>query len=243
MHLTTLTATSHSITASYQGSTTFAGSTSAILTQVVQPGNGAPTAVGDGYSMDEDGTLAKNAAEGVLSNDSDPDSDPLTAIQISAPSHAQSFSLNADGSFSYTPDADFNGEDSFTYQASDATLTSSTVTVTITVTAVNDAPSFVSGGDVTVSAAGGPVSQAWATGSPGPADESGQTLTYSASVDLLGSLLFSVAPSIAPDGTLSFTPNGLTGNATVTVHVQDNGGTANGGVDTSGDQSFTITLN
>jgi hypothetical protein len=62
-------------------------------------------------------------------------------------------------------------------------------------------------------------------------------------VDLLGSLLFSVAPSIASDGTLSFTPNGLTGTATVTVHVQDTGGTANGGVDTSGDQVFTITLN
>jgi hypothetical protein len=94
-----------------------------------------------------------------------------------------------------------------------------------------------------VNAVDGAVSQAWATGSPGPADESGQTLTYSASVDLAGSLLFTLPPAIDPDGILSFTPNGVPGTATVTVHVQDNGGTANGGVDTSGDQLFTITLN
>jgi hypothetical protein len=86
-------------------------------------------------------------------------------------------------------------------------------------------------------------SQPWASGSAGPANESAQTLTYSTSVDLLGSLLFNSQPVIAPDGTLSFTPNGLPGVATVTVHVQDNGGTANGGVNTSGDQAFTITIN
>src|SRR4029450_12009266 len=44
------------------------------------------------------------------------------------------------GSFSYTPAADFAGSDSFTYRASDGTLTSNVATVAISVTAVNDAP-------------------------------------------------------------------------------------------------------
>jgi hypothetical protein len=96
---------------------------------------------------------------------------------------------------------------------------------------------------VSVNAADGAFSQAWATGTAGPADESAQTLTYTTSVDLQGALLFSSQPSIAPDGTLSFTPNGVLGTATVTVHVEDDGGTANGGVDTSGEQTFTITIN
>ena len=198
-----------------------------------------------GYTMNEDGTLAVNAASGVLSNDNDPDGDPLTAIVDVPPAHDQSFTLNGDGSFSYTPEADFNGQDTFTYHANDGSLNSNIVTVTITIAAVNDAPSFSSGGNVSQGLLAGAFSQPWATGaSTGPADEGGQTLTYTLSMAPSDSLLFSVQPSIAPDGTLSFTPLGLfTGDATVTVHVQDSGGTANGGVDTSGDQTFTITIN
>ncbi len=48
--------------------------------------------------------------------------------------------LTADGSFTYTPNANFNGTDSFTYTASDGTAASNVATVTITVTRVNDAP-------------------------------------------------------------------------------------------------------
>ena len=60
-------------------------------------------------------------APGVLGNDSDPDGDPLTAVLVTGPSHG-SLTLNANGSFSYTPAADFAGSDSFTYRASDGTL-------------------------------------------------------------------------------------------------------------------------
>ncbi|MFC1762729.1 FG-GAP-like repeat-containing protein, partial [Planctomycetota bacterium] len=77
---------------------------------------------------------------GVLANDSDLEGDPLTAVLVSGPSNAASFSLNSDGSFTYTPTADFSGEDSFTYKANDGTNDSATVTVTLTVTGVNDAP-------------------------------------------------------------------------------------------------------
>jgi hypothetical protein len=235
----------HTITAAYQGSTAFEAGTSAAVDQQVDPvPNGPPSADNDAYSGDEDATLSVNAASGVLNGDTDPNDDPLTAVLEIGPAHAANFSLAADGSFSYTPAPDFNGSDSFTYHASDGSLSSGTATVTITVDPVNDAPSFVPGGSVSVNAADGPVTQAWATGmSAGPLDEAGQTLSFNTSVDLLGALLFSVQPSIAADGTLTFTPNGGTGTATVTVTIRDDGGTANGGVNTSAPQTFTITLN
>ena len=55
--------------------------------------------------------------------------------------------------------------------------------------------------------------------------------------------LFSIAPAISPAGTLTYTsaPN-ATGVSTITVLLQDNGGTADGGVDTSAAQTFTITV-
>ncbi len=101
--------------------------------------NHAPIATNDSYGTNENTPLGV-AAPGVLSNDSDPDGDPLSALLVSGPSHG-SLALNADGSFTYTPNANYAGSDSFTYAASDGNLTSSPVTVNITVLAVNHAPS------------------------------------------------------------------------------------------------------
>jgi hypothetical protein len=92
------------------------------------------------YTVQEDGSLVVTAAEGVLVNDTDPEGDPLTAVLVSGPSNAQSFTLNADGSFSYTPISDFNGIDTFTYKANDGTEDSNVASAAITVTPVNDAP-------------------------------------------------------------------------------------------------------
>ncbi|HEX8120637.1 MAG TPA: tandem-95 repeat protein, partial [Solirubrobacteraceae bacterium] len=103
----------------------------------VDPVNDAPVATADSYSTDEDTPL--NAAS-VLSNDNDVDGDTLTAEIVAGPSNASSFTLNTDGTFSYTPNADFNGADSFTYKAKDAALDSNTVTVDLTINAINDAP-------------------------------------------------------------------------------------------------------
>jgi VCBS repeat-containing protein len=108
--------------------------------------NRAPTAAADVSSTGEDTALTVNAP-GVLGNDNDPDGNTLSAVLGSGPSHG-TLTLNPNGSFTYTPTANFNGSDSFTYRASDGTLTSNLVTVTITVTAVNDAPT------VTVAPAG-----------------------------------------------------------------------------------------
>ena len=59
-------------------------------------------------------------APGVLGNDTDVEGDPLTAIKVSDPLHG-TLTLNADGSFTYTPNGNFNGNDSFTYKANDGT--------------------------------------------------------------------------------------------------------------------------
>ena len=92
------------------------------------------------YTVAEDNTLNVSAAEGVLINDYDQEGDPLTAVLVSGPSNAASFTLYNDGSFDYTPVTNFNGTDTFTYMAHDGTSNSNVATVTITVTAENDAP-------------------------------------------------------------------------------------------------------
>jgi hypothetical protein len=94
--------------------------------------NNPPVAVDDAYSVEENTTL-NVAAPGVLANDSDADGDPLTAALVDDVSNG-SLTLNADGSFSYTPALDYNGSDSFTYKANDGTDDSNIATVSITVT-------------------------------------------------------------------------------------------------------------
>jgi len=75
----------------------------------------------------------------VLGNDSDADGNTLTAAPENGPSNG-TLTLNANGSFTYTPNADWNGTDTFTYRASDGAAASNVATVTITVGAVNDVP-------------------------------------------------------------------------------------------------------
>ncbi|MCJ8311248.1 MAG: Ig-like domain-containing protein, partial [Hyphomicrobiales bacterium] len=96
----------------------------------VLTGNAAPVAVDDSFSTDEDVAATGN----VLTNDTDSDGDSLTAQKQSDPSDG-SVTLETDGSFTYTPNADFTGTDSFTYTASDGEDQSNTATVTITVNA------------------------------------------------------------------------------------------------------------
>ncbi len=99
---------------------------------------GAPTALNDAYSVDEDAVLAE-AAPGVLVNDTAGSGGAMTAALV-ADAAAGSLTFNADGSFTYTPNADFNGSDQFTYVANDGGPNSNTATVAITVNPVNDAP-------------------------------------------------------------------------------------------------------
>lgn len=93
--------------------------------------NNAPVATADTYSTTEDTPLTV-VAPGVLTNDTDTGGDTLTAVLVTDVSGG-TLVLNADGSFTYTPDANFFGTDTFTYHANDGTLDSNVVTVTITV--------------------------------------------------------------------------------------------------------------
>src|SRR6185295_8874462 len=110
----------------------------ATVTITVTSVDDAPVATNDSYTTDEDVALTV-AAPGVLGNDTDVDSSTLTALIVAAPAHGN-LTLNANGSFTYMPAANYNGLDTFTYKANDGTLDSNVATVTITVTSVEDAP-------------------------------------------------------------------------------------------------------
>jgi hypothetical protein len=94
-------------------------------------GNNPPVANPDAYSTTQD-TVLSVAASGVLGNDTDPESDPLTAVKVADPSHG-TLLFQSDGSFVYTPASHFFGTDSFTYKAYDGTSYSNTATVTLTI--------------------------------------------------------------------------------------------------------------
>ena len=122
-----------------------AASLPASISLIVSSVNDPPVAVADPYSTDEDTVLS---ATSVLAKDSDlhggapnENNTPLAAVLVTLPTHAFAFTFNADGTFSYTPTADYNGADSFTYEAHDSLGASSAATlVSITIDSVNDAP-------------------------------------------------------------------------------------------------------
>lgn len=98
-----------------------------------------PVAADDAFSTTENTALTV-PAPGVLANDSDPNADSMQARLVSGVSHG-TLSLSTDGGFTYTPTANFNGTDSFTYQPRDSDgLLGNTVTVTLTVAWVDQAP-------------------------------------------------------------------------------------------------------
>ena len=84
----------------------------------INPINDAPVAVDDGYSVEQGDTLTVDATSGVLANDTDAEDDILTAMLDSGPSNG-TLALSDDGSFEYTPDGGFDGNDSFTYEVCD----------------------------------------------------------------------------------------------------------------------------
>jgi VCBS repeat-containing protein len=195
-------------------------SNQATVTITVTAANDGPTAADDAYSTPEDTALTV-PAPGVLGNDTDPDGDPLTAALVTGPSHG-SLTLNANGSFSYTPAADFAGSDSFTYRAGDGNLTSNPAAVVISVTAVNDAPT------VTVAAGG----------TCGRDDHSGTINLTVADVETVATTLTlsatsSTNPVLVPTSNVAFagsgaartmtisTVDGRSGSAILTVAVSD----------------------
>ncbi len=104
------------------------------LTITVTEVNRPPVARDDSYTTAEDTPMIVSAP-GVLTNDTDSDGDPLSAILVTGPTHGQ-LTLNNNGGFTYNPNPNFNGTDLFTYRVTDGPTSSAPATVTITVTPV-----------------------------------------------------------------------------------------------------------
>ena len=188
--------------------------------------NAAPVATADSYAVAEDSALVVPALTGVLANDSDGDGDPLTAVLAAGPTHGI-LALGADGSFTYTPAANYAGPDSFTYRASDGSATSAAVTVTLLVNAVDDAPTLDQPAPVSmiwtegprgvtltgISAGGnepGPVTVTVVSGTPGVAAIS--AVTYGGG----STASFNVTPTVGTQGSATITVTINDGNQTVT---------------------------
>lgn len=210
---------------------------SSVITLVDQ----APIANNDSYSFLEDHSI-NIIAPGFLANDSDPDADPLAVTLVTPPTNG-TLAFHPDGSFDYTPAADNFGTVNFTYAISDSYL-ADTAVVTLIITGVNDAPSFTIGPNVVVNEDTAYAQSGWAKSiRKGPSNESSQIVAFTV-VSNTNPALFSVLPAVTGAGRLTFTPAlDASGVATVTLILKDNGGMANGGVDTSAPQSFTITVN
>ncbi len=112
------------------------GTDTATVTVTVGAVNDAPVAVGDSIGTDEDVPVTVD----VLPNDSDPDGDTLTVTAVTQGTNGSVTIDPVSGNPVYTPNADFNGTDTFTYTIDDGNGGTDTATVTVTVGAVNDAP-------------------------------------------------------------------------------------------------------
>ncbi|WDQ16955.1 tandem-95 repeat protein [Rhodopirellula sp. P2] len=217
-----------------------AGNTSSAQATIEVTGvNDAPTtSAGGARTTLEDTAIVGDV--GITATDTD-SNDTLEYVVVSAPANALSFTLNpATGSFDYTPAANFNGTDGFVYKVNDGTADSVPQAVVLNVTAVNDPPVFTPAtlNDVTVlQNVGAYEAAAFLTVEPGPANESGQSITtFTVVAD--DPSLFTAGPAIDSSGKLTFTPDGsMSGTTTVTVTAVDNAG----GADTS-DIEFDITV-
>ncbi len=244
------------------------GTSTATVYVDVTPINDAPVLAAETKTTLEDTTLTVSAANGLLANDSDVDGNALTVTQFSVnfggttytfaagqTTPASSFGqlrINADGSYTFVPGANFNGAlATVSYTVSDGTTTR-TSTLDLSVTPVNDAPTSAAG-SASISEGGTHVFTtadfAFHTVDSGdalanvivtaaPATGSG-TLTLKGVAVTAGQVVS--AADIAA-GKLVYTPGATNTEADFAFKVQDNGGTANGGQDTSGEYHFSLSV-
>ncbi|MEG3976017.1 hypothetical protein QT970_15540, partial [Microcoleus sp. herbarium8] len=188
-----------------------------------------------------------------------------TALGAVSNTNARLLAADANSRIYFQPTADYNGTvtNGITFRAWDQmtgtngstadtstnggfyAFSTATDTAAITVTAVNDKPSFTNLGTQTLTAWTNTVQTVsnWAnTVIIGPANESTQTVLNYLPITNNNNTLFTTQPSVATNGTLTYTPSGKPGTATVSVQLQDNGGTANSGVDLSDIATFNITI-
>jgi|GEM_PF-3287439 len=244
-------------TIDYSISDNQAGTDSAQVEVTVTAVNDAPSFIlGSDVNLDEDAAAQSisSYASMIVSGPANESGQQLT-LEVFSNNNASLFSVapafSNDGTLSFTPVADGNGTALIGVRLSDDGGTDnggvnlSEQSFSINLQAINDAPSFTLAGNQVVNEDAGSQTVAGFASNimAGPADESGQQLSFIVGND--NAALFNQAPGIdAATGNLTYIPaNNANGSATVTVQLMDNGGSANGGVDTSTEQNFTITVN
>ncbi|MGD9731369.1 MAG: beta strand repeat-containing protein, partial [Desulfamplus sp.] len=174
-------------------------SSTGTVTITVNPvDDGTPTAVNDNFTTNED-TILSGASISVALNDTGLEDIPVVFSNTTNPLNG-TLTFNSDGTFTYTPNADYNGTDFFTYTVADLDGQSSTGTVTITVNPINDPPT-TSSEDIqttnqnTILNASVPAAT--------DADADGLVVSYQ-----LDRIVSSGNLNFNPDGTYSFDPAG-----------------------------------
>ncbi|MEQ1562385.1 MAG: Ig-like domain-containing protein, partial [Nitrospiraceae bacterium] len=207
--------TTVTFTVTDNGSPVLTDSETITLTVTAQP-NQNPVAQNDGpYAATEDQLLTVLAAQGVLANDSDPNSDPLSVTLLQQAANGF-VTLASNGGFTYAPNGNFNGTDSFSYTLSDGRGGTTTATVALTIAAVNDAPVLGTIGNQSVNELTGLSFTATATDV-----DAGQTRSFS-----LDTAALALGATIdATTGVFSWTPTEAQGAGlyNVTITVTDNG--------------------
>ena len=157
----------------------------------------------------------------------------------------------ANGNVSYTPSANFNGTDSFTFRVSDDgtnpdNLLSTEATVMVTVNPLNDEPEFTIGQPITVlEDSGSQTIIAWTSGiRPGPTtalDEAGQIVSFMTSNNNTSLFLASGQPTVSSSGTLTYTPApNAVGQAVLTIVATDSGNGVSPNDNTSAAQTVIL---
>lgn len=210
-----------------------------MLTITINGANDAPTAVNDGYQVTQGMTLdVTTVPSGLLGNDTDVDNDPLTELTVTQvggdPANATAFTLNNNGTFSYTHDGVGATDVSFQYMANDGADNSNTATVDIEVlfgpaanddmytTALNTPLNVNAADGVIQGGAGGAVMDT--LGNPAG------TLTFFGGGSLGGAVIDNAAGStvnfgtgslmVNADGSFGFTPdNNFAGNFTFMYRI------------------------
>jgi endonuclease I len=184
-------------------------------------GNTAPVAVDDLYAATEDALLTVAALDGVLDNDTDADSDTLTALLVAQAANG-TVALASSGGFTYQPNANFCGQDQFTYRASDGQAQSPVAIARINVACVNDPPAANDDTVVVGEDSGATVVNVLANDSIAP--DTGETLAVTAVTQ------GSVGSVTLVSGVVRYTPNAnASGSDSFTYMISD----GNGGTDTA----------
>ncbi|MEW6751950.1 MAG: Ig-like domain-containing protein, partial [Candidatus Latescibacterota bacterium] len=216
---------------------TGSGSWDLYLVRGQMPSQG-PTAITQSVSTDEDAAVATTLSG------ADPEGDPLTFAVASNPSNGTVGLTGA--TVTYTPNADYNGTDSFSFTVSDGQLSSVPATVSITVAPVNDVPTLAAPPDATMLEDGQLTGLPFTVDEGGGLDEDAQTLTVTASssnpalfpTDSLRVHYVADGGADATGGTLDLAPAAnANGTATITLVVSD--GQAENSTTT---MSFSVTV-